>query len=124
MDKSRDYCNLEGGVGGYVPSAPLPIHKEKKNLSLLEHQRLEEIKKDFEALSGVESVQVVENAAELNGDDDVCCRHLILVRLKTVPLKDKVKMMNEDFYYRVSRFGLSGVELRIEWDNFIFDPPV
>jgi hypothetical protein len=85
---------------------------------------MEAIKKEFEVLTGVESVTLLENASGFNKDDAVCCRHVVLVRLRSAPLRERVHDMNSSFYYKIKRFGLEGVELRIEWENFIFDPPV
>jgi hypothetical protein len=121
---SRSYCDFQEGAGGYLPHASLPIVRNEKRVLQSERNALEALKREFEILTGVESVTILENASGFNKDDAVCCRHVILVKLRSTPLREKVNDMNASFHYKLKRLGLGGVELRIEWEKFIFDPPL
>lgn len=121
---SRMYCNFQEGIGGYVPPTSLPILRNMKNLSGSDRLALEELKKEFEILTGVESVTILENQLGFSKDDEVFCRHVILVKLAATPLRDRVNNMNDSFYYKLKRLKLQNVELQIKWEDFIFDPPV
>ncbi len=120
---NRSYCNFLERVGGYVPRESLPLGSLEA-LSDSDKAALEAIKREFGDLNGVESVTITENAPSLRGDDSICCRHLITVKLRTIPLKERVENMNSSFHYKIKKLRLKSVELRIEWENFIFDPPL
>ncbi len=120
----RSYCNFHERVGGYVPRKTLLISLASQKLPSTDRAALELIKSDFEVLSGVESVVILENSSDFTKDDEVSCRHVILVKLLSIPLKERIDAMNSSFHYKLKRLRLDGVELRIVWEDFIFDPPI